>query len=37
MMETVEKKDGDQVTKGFIIAELEKCDYEAFVAALNLA
>ena len=37
MMETVEKKDGDQVTKGLIIAELEKCGYETFVATLNLA
>lgn len=37
MMETVEKKDGDQVTKELIIAELEKCDYETFVPALNLA
>ena len=29
--------EGDQVTKERIITELERCDYETFVAALNLA
>lgn len=36
-METVDKNECDQVLKGQIIAELEKCDFEAFVAVLNLA
>lgn len=36
-METVGKNECDQVLKGQIIAELKKCDFELFVATLNLA
>ena len=36
-MEAVGKNECDQVLKGQIIAELEKCDFELFVATLNLA
>ena len=37
MMKTVEKKDGDFVTKEQIIAELRMCDFDTYVKALNLA
>ena len=35
-METVEMKEGNQVIKEQIVTELKKCDFETFVAALNL-
>ena len=35
-MKTLEKKEGSHVTKEGIIAELENCDFDTFVKAMNI-